>query len=61
MEPLEMVFQSYRILEPWLYLAFQAYKSLVTTIFLALAIDAFVKGDKDALGLWAVLIIAASV
>ena len=60
MEPIEMVFQSYKILEPWVYLGFQVYKSFITTLFLALAIAAMVKGDGDALGIWAVLVIAGA-
>ena len=38
MEPLEMVFQSYRILEPWLYLTIQVYKAIVGTVLLAAGI-----------------------
>lgn len=37
-EPVEMVFQSYRILEPWLYLALQIYKAAVATILLIIGI-----------------------
>ena len=34
LDPLEMVLQSYRYLEPWLYLSFQVYKALLSIIFL---------------------------
>ena len=40
MEPLEMVFQAYRLLKPWLYLAFQIYKAMLATVFLIFAIYA---------------------
>lgn len=33
-EPVEMVFQSYLILEPWIYLVFQVYKKIVGTVLL---------------------------
>ena len=42
LEPLEMVFQSYRLLEPWLYLSFQVYKALLSTTFLIFSIYAYV-------------------
>jgi len=37
LEPLEMMFQSYRVLEPWLYLSFQIYKILFSGAFLIFA------------------------
>jgi hypothetical protein len=43
MSPLEMVFQSYRLLEPWVYLAFQIYKTLFGLIFTIIEIVAYTR------------------
>lgn len=52
MEPLEMVLQSYRFLEPWLYLSFQVYKCLVSTAFFVYEIYAYTKLSKEESDIW---------
>ena len=42
-EPLEMVFDSYRLLEPWFYLSSQVYKTMLSTICLIVQILAYVR------------------
>ena len=65
MEPLEMVLQSYRLLEPSVYLAFQVYKTVLSTIFTIIEIVAYTSMDWAAKAWWIRLfyemLIAASV
>ena len=59
LEPVEMVFDSYRLLEPWLYLSFQVYKALFSTLFLIIVVVGSAKGNQDALTLQDILILVA--
>ena len=61
LEPLEMVLQSYRYLEPWLYLSFQVYKALLTIVFLVYEIYQYTElpASEPAVWKWVVIIIIA--
>ncbi|KAK3714485.1 hypothetical protein LTR37_007791 [Vermiconidia calcicola] len=61
MMPLEMVFQSYRLLEPWLFLAFQIYKVLFGTIFTILLIAGYARTDYSGPGSWLEYIVIATI
>jgi hypothetical protein len=52
LEPLEMVLHSYRYLEPWLYLSFQVYKVLLSTIFFIYEIYGYTKRGEKEVGIW---------
>jgi hypothetical protein len=52
MSPLEMVLHSYRLLEPWLFVAFQAYKSLFATIFPIIEIVQYTTTDWSTVSSW---------
>lgn len=52
MSPLEMVLQSYRFLEPWIYLSFQIYKVAFAVIFAIVEIVAYTKEDWSSLAVW---------
>ena len=52
LEPLEMVLHSYRILELWLYLSFQVYKTLVSTIYFIYEIYGYTKRGEKEVGVW---------
>lgn len=52
-----MVFSSYRLLEPWLFLSFQVYKALFSTLFLIITIVGYAQGNKDALAIWGIIIV----
>ena len=52
MSPLEMVLQSYRFLEPWLYLSFQVYKATFSLIFMIVEIVDYTSADWASLVGW---------
>ena len=52
LEPLEMVLQSYRFLEPWLYLSFQIYKCVLSTSFVIYNIVLYTQRGADEKGIW---------
>ena len=52
MSPLEMVLQSYRLLEPWLYLSFQAYKLTFAIIFVIVQTVEYTNADWNSLAAW---------
>ena len=52
LEPLEMVLHSYRSLEPWLYLSFQVYKTLLSTIYFIYEIYGYTKRGEEEVGIW---------
>lgn len=55
-----MVFHSYRILEPWLYLIFQVYKALAASVCMAVEIYGAVRGNDVAVFLWALVLIGCT-
>ena len=58
MTPLEAVLQSYRILEPWLYLSFQIYKAVVGSVLLGVGIYFWSQASDDEISLGQVVLIA---
>lgn len=56
MSPLEMVLQSYRYLEPWVYLGFQVYKAVISTIFVVILGVLFTEVDKSGIAYWITII-----
>lgn len=57
LEPLEMVLQSYRFLEPWLYLSLQVYKCLLSTIFFIYEIYDYSQRGSSETGIWKYVLI----
>ena len=51
LSPLEMVLHSYRLLLPSVYLSFQVYKSLFSTIFFVIVIYEYTTGYGQNVGL----------
>ncbi|KAK5164927.1 uncharacterized protein LTR77_009592 [Saxophila tyrrhenica] len=52
MSPLEMVLQSYRMLQPWLYLSFQVYKLVIAIIFTIVEIIEYTNQDWTSIAGW---------
>lgn len=56
MSPLEMVLQSYRYLEPWVYLCFQVYKAVISTAFVIILGVLYTQVDRSGIALWITII-----
>lgn len=55
LEPLEMVLQSYRYLEPWVYLGFQIYKVFLSVAFLIYEIYQYTVVGETTTGVWKIV------